>query len=156
MAGRAAATCIALNKLEFVPEFVEAAVGPGASEEFFNWVREANLPDPKVMLANGWSPSRQRPDIAAAAYASMTSYIVEMQSIQEKRAIAAAAWKILENAISMGLTDIALASAEKLAQEGLADEEADEATMEAAKPVLRHFSRSSIHRHMAKGQGGTP
>lgn len=146
MAGRAAATCLALKKPDHLGDFVEAAVGKAATDEFMEWVSKADLPDPKDMLRNGWTPSRQRPDIAVAAYTSMTSYIVEMQTIQEKRSVAVQAWGVLDTACKMGLTDIAMASTEKLAQEGLADEEADDAILAAAKPVIRHLTKSPIAR----------
>jgi hypothetical protein len=151
MAGRAAATCLALDKKDHMLDFVEAAVGHGATDEFAEWVKKADLPDPKDMLKNGWTPSRQRPDIAVAAYTSMTSYIVEMQTIEEKRSVAVAAWGILDVACQMGLTDIAMASTQKLAEEGLADDEADDAILAAAKPVIRRLSKSPIARITAQG-----
>jgi hypothetical protein len=146
MAGRAAATCLCLDKPRHIPDFVEGAVGQGATVEFLEWVEKADLPDPKDMLANGWAPSRQRPDIAVAAYTSMTSYIVEMQTTQEKKSVAVAAWNILDTACKMGLTDIAMASTQKLVEEGLADEQADDKILDAAKPVIRHLTRSPIGR----------
>jgi hypothetical protein len=146
MAGRAAATCLALDKPDQLADFVEGAVGKGATDEFIEWVRKADLPDPKDMLKNGWTPSRQRADIAVAAYTSMTSYIVEMRTIEEKRSVAIAAWNVLDVACRSGLTDIAMASAQKLAEEGLADEEVDDKTLQAARPVIRHLTKSPISR----------
>jgi len=136
VASRAYATCHALGRSHLAAAFVEAAVGEGAADEFATWVRESDLPSPEDMLRNGWKPSRNRLDIAIAAYTAMTAYVVRRPDSQEQRALAIPAWKNLQVACESGLTDIALAAADSLVNADLADED-DAPLFDAARPVIR-------------------
>jgi len=136
MAARAYATCHALGRAHIAAGFVEGAVGEGAADEFATWVRESDLPSPEDMLRNGWKPSRNRLDIAIAAYTAMTAYVVRRPDSQEQRALAIPAWKNLQVACESGLTDIALAAADSLVNADLADED-DAPLFDAARPVIR-------------------
>lgn len=139
MAARAYATCYALGRGHLAKSFVAAAVGAGAATEFSTWVQEANLPSPEEMLENGWTPSRNRLDIAIAAYTAMTAYVVRHPDIVEQRRLAVSGWKNLMTACEAGLPDIVATAGRSFINANLADEE-DHVLFEASRPVIRKLT----------------
>lgn len=143
--GRCAATCFALGRPELVDTFAHAAVGIGASTEFSQWCRDARLPSPEDMLKHGWAPDKRRLDVAIGALASLTEFVINSS---DKMSLAEGAWNILDRCCQAGLTDIAMSSTEVLVQAGLADDDISGNVLLAAKPVIRHLTKSPVAKVM--------
>lgn len=141
LTGRCMATLYALGKEDLVDTFIEACVGDGAATMFSEWRAKANLPTPEDMLRHGWSPDRRRADITIGALASMTEFVVNST---DPKLWAVPAWGILDKCCQVGFTDLAMGSTERFIQAGLADENMDSTIVQAAKPVIRHMSRSRV------------
>ena len=146
LGGWAMTACRALKMPEHTLSFLEASVGAGAATEYAEWLAKADLPDPQDMLDNGWTPSRQRPDIALAAYTSLGIHVTQLRTVAEKHAVAAHAWRLFEPAFDGGFIDLARTSAELLANHGFADEDCSPDILKAAQPVLRRLARSAAAR----------
>jgi len=141
MTGRCIATLFALEKPGLIDTFVHAAVGSAASISFAEWSRKANLPSPEDMLTHGWNPDKLRLDITIAGLTSVTEFVTKNE---DPKKWAAAAWGLLDKCCKIGITDLAMASTEVMVQHGLAEDDLDEAIIQAAKPVIRHLTKSPV------------
>jgi hypothetical protein len=97
---RAAATVRALelpNELEDL--FIESCVGEGAMQEFAEYRAEADLPDPKDVLINGWKIQPARLDKCYAIYNSIVAYTCSVEDKSERFRMAELAWKRIDEAV---------------------------------------------------------
>jgi hypothetical protein len=97
---------------------MEACVGEGAAAEYLAWAIEADLPDPRVVLAGGWSIPRQL-DRVHATYASITSLVIGLPEGQERMQLATQAWLRLADLGNVGHWDIVATHASALITDGL-------------------------------------
>jgi len=141
---RCVATAEILGEKELGVDLLAASVGAGMAGPWMAWVADANLPDPEVMLKNGWEPDRRRLDIAFAAYSSAVSFALSKKDKAEQRRYAVLAWKLLQTpALEMGLADVALAPAAALMRGGYSmSAGADIAAV--AEPIIFKFGTSGL------------
>lgn len=97
---------------------VESCVGEAAALEYVTWVRNADLPDPRDVLQNGWDIPRQL-DRVHAVYASITALIVGLADGPEKYQLATQAWKRLDDLANNGQLDIVATHAQAFIGDGL-------------------------------------
>lgn len=153
-AARAAATCFALNGVlrdefdnpingdDLALDFVSACVGAGAAVSFATWMKEANLPDPKDVLDNGWAPDKKRLDRTIAVYTAMTAYVLSLKEPKARVEYANKAWKVLGVAVDAHLNDMIAPSASALVHNGLGYGNLD--TKATAGPVLYKLGKTKV------------
>lgn len=147
MATDAIATCYALNQPDMAPIFVRGCVGEGEAIAWTNWVREADLPDPREMCLNGWTPDKRRLDRTMAALTAMTGYVLGQKTKETRNKMAAGAWKVFKAADEAGQLDLVVPSATKLSQAGLAARPGENSTPEtnaAAAPVMLRIGKGNM------------
>jgi hypothetical protein len=118
-----------LQSLEL--EFAKALVGPGAAKEWVNFVAKSDLPDPAVMVKQGWQPTN-RIDFNHAALGALTSYVTNRATKPEQQQTAQAAWMILKACVDGGIADITRRPAQDLIDAKLAHEGKVPADLKAA------------------------
>lgn len=135
---RAVATvrCLGLDpRLEHM--MVESCVGEAAALEYMTWARNADLPDPRDVLQNGWQIPRQL-DRVHAVYTSITALIVGLPDGHEKLDLATKAWHRLDDLANNGQKDIVSKHAQTLIGDGLGPQ------APGAPPALASISEKVI------------
>jgi MoxR-like ATPase len=115
---RCLATAACLGEQDLGLELLSAAVGPGLAAAWAEWTAYANLPDPKDVLENGWTPDKRRLDIAMAVYSSAVSFTLAKADPAEQRRYAIMSWKLVNTARKENLSDVVLAPAAALMRAG--------------------------------------
>jgi len=109
--------CLGMDsKLE--PMVIESCVGEGAATEYLSWAKNADLPNPRDVLNNGWKIDR-RLDRVHAVYASVTSLVIDQPDGAERYHMAAQAWNRLKELADHGQLDIVATHAQALIGDGL-------------------------------------
>lgn len=118
---------------------IESCVGEAAALEYITWARNADLPDPRDVLNNGWTIPRQL-DRVHAVYASITALIVGLPDGQEKYQLATQAWQRLDELGDSGSMDIVCTHAQAFIGDGLGP------VNSGVPPALRAISEKVILR----------
>lgn len=145
MAGRAMATVRCLEMSEDLEQFfVEACVGLGPAQEWISWRANADLPNPKDALVNGWPIDRTRLDRVMAVYSSITTYVTNIPDNKEKYQMATLAWNRLQDLINAGMSDMAMTHAQILSVQGCGYDTrgAPPALKNASQPIIKALSDS--------------
>lgn len=76
--------------------FLEACVGTAAAAELMEWLKNADLPDPKALLYGHvkWQHNSARPDRTAAVLAACTAFL-EPQGLQDRVRLADTFWRMI-------------------------------------------------------------
>lgn len=135
---------------KLVHQFLEAAVGVGPATEFLKYMAEADLPDPKSVLDDGWKIDTKRLDKTTAVTTSVLSYVTGIKQIAEKHKYAEAAWKFLKQLADVHMTDAVLTGSEILVQDGLgpATKGIPDFVKKAAEPVILALAPSPVMTHV--------
>jgi hypothetical protein len=103
----AAVTMSGSNLTEAVP-YVADCVGDGIAVELMAWCKEANLPDPRDLLAE---PDKfkvpERMDVTFAIMSALTAVVISDLTVPNWKAV----WKIIRKVIDKGAKDIVAPSA---------------------------------------------
>ena len=150
MAMQSLATCIALDKEDLAVNFIEAAVGSGFAGEWAAWSEAADLPDPVEVLEKGWKIDRQRLDICIATYSAVGSYIVGITDPDEQKRLAVRAWGLINQAIDVGVMDIAGPLARALSKSKLGVTSPDEKVVKAARNAMAFLGKSGMAAYLAE------
>lgn len=146
---RCVATSNVLSMGEFGGDLLTASCGPGVAAEWAEWVAYANLPDPKDMLENGWHADKKRLDVCFAAYSSAISYALGKTNKDEQKKYAIMAWKLLSDAVTNNLADLALAPAAALMRAGYTTKAGPE-VMAVCKSVIARFGETGLANYVRK------
>lgn len=154
-AERALATCIALGMPDEVSTaLIRGCVGDGAAVGFIQWRKDANLPDPADMLANGWTPNKHRLDISYYAYSALAGYVASKPKSAEKTRLGGIAYQLLDQACAAGLADLVYRPAVEILNADLLPSSLPSGEgRKAGLAVLARFKdRSRVLEEMAKAQ----
>ena len=138
MAGKSVATVRCLGMDPRLEQYlVEACVGLGAAQEWQTFLANADLPNPRDVLINGWPIDKTRLDKVMAVFHSVTSLVLGVANPQEKFQMATLEWMRLQDLLNAGMLDIAAKYAQTLTRNNLGfGKAAPDALKKAAKPVL--------------------
>jgi hypothetical protein len=120
-------------------DLVEACVGKGSAVAWASWVSKADLPDPLIMLQEGWPIDKQRLDRTVAAYTGMTAYVLNRKDKEERTRFGGRAWELLDDLCDASLGDLALTPARQLVNAGLGTKACKE-----ARPVMVRFGKTGL------------
>lgn len=151
MATRAYATIRAIGEKDrLIHQFLEAAVGMGPATEFMKYMTEADLPDPKSVLEDGWKIDTKRLDKTSAVTTSVISFVTGIKQTNEKHKYAEAAWKYLTQLSEAHMTDAVLTASEILVQDGLgpATKGLPASLIKASEPVMLSIATSPTFTHV--------
>jgi hypothetical protein len=132
------ATAQAIGKKELSLDLLEAAVGSGPCAEFATWMSEADLPNPKDVLDNGWSVNPDRLDINFAVLASATAYALSKTDKDEQRAAVVQMYRVLTKAVKDGSADVAMYQAKIIMKAGYTTKAGGDVE-KVAKPLIAYF-----------------
>jgi hypothetical protein len=145
---RCLATADALGKSELGIRMLQASVGEGPVVEWIEWVKKADLPDPKTALDGGWTPNRARLDIAFAVLGSCISWSLGKEDMNDRCKYVALSWKLLQKAIDNKLADVALYPAASLMRAGYSTKCAYPEVVAAARSVVLHFGNAGLSKYV--------
>lgn len=137
---RASATVAALKSgtaLEI--SLLRACVGEAAVKMFIEWRAKADLPSPKDVLENGFTPDL-RMDRSYAVYASLAAYVCEMAKGPKQNAAAIKTWRLFDHACRESLADLIYRPVKKLINSDLASM-SDKEVAQAAQPVIQRYPK---------------
>ena len=98
---------------EIALTLISGCVGPGPARELLTWQREADLPDPEVVLAD---PSQFRlPNRGDRQFAVLSALAAAVKANPTKERWEAA-FEVVQQAVTMGSADVAAVAARSLAQ----------------------------------------
>jgi hypothetical protein len=103
------ASCYAISDDSCILPLVTGAIGQGMAVEFATWLRDADLPDPEVLLVNpsAWTPDARRMDqVYAVLYSVAAAATKTVHSQKEFETRWLAAWEVLGRARKVGGKDI--------------------------------------------------
>ena len=124
--------------------FVEACVGLGPAQEWISWRANADLPNPRDALVNGWQIDSTRLDRVMAVFSSITTYVTNIQDDKDKYQMATLAWNRLQDLINAGMSDMAMTHAQILSVQGCGYDTrgAPPALKNASQPIIKALSDS--------------
>lgn len=148
---RAAATCDIIEpkgSIQGRSELVKGCIGAGVAKEWETWIASADLPHPKDVLENGWTPTKDRLDIAFAVCSTAIAYALEQQNVDERERLTLLSWKFLDMIDDKyKLGDIALAPATSLMRAGYSHKR--NAIFEAAaKRLTQKFGKTGLAQYV--------
>lgn len=145
MGGRCVATVrsLGLNK-ELENIMMEGFVGSGAALSWQTWVHEADLPNPRKVLLEGWKHDPSRIDKTVAVYTAVPAYILSLRDRKEQIEMATWCWKRVTDLHKEGQADIVMKVCKTLIQANLGRKSGNEALKKAAEPLLSHFGKSEL------------
>ena len=148
---RCIATAEALGMKQFGGELLVASCGTGPAAEWAKWVADADLPDPKDALEQGWLADRRRLDVAFAVYSSCIAYALGKTDKQEQKKYVILAWNMLESTVfKLELADLALAPAAALMRAGYTTKHNDQNVGAACKKTIARFGSTGLANYVGK------
>ena len=139
---RAWATCRCLGYDDsFAMQFIEGCIGEASATALATWLISANIPKPLDVLNNGWTIDKKRIDRCVAVYTSITNHVLTRKDEQEKKALAAKAWKRLEESMNANLLDLTAIYAKKLVNAKL-DRQGGADLADVSRPVMKRIALS--------------
>ena len=119
---------------------LEGCVGEAAAQTFLKWLNDQDLPEPKDVLKNGFTPDKFRMDRAFIVYNSVTQFVIANKS-DHKQFIenGVALWKIFQVAEETGgMLDITTDCINLAVKNGL-KRDADPRIAAIATPILKRI-----------------
>lgn len=135
--------CLGLDD-KFAMQFIEGCIGEAATVPLAAWVINADIPDPRDVLTNGWKIDKRRIDRCVAVYTSITNYVLARKDITERKALAVKAWHRLEESADANLLDLTAQYAKALIIAGL-DRVGGADLADASRPVMLRLVKSGAH-----------
>jgi hypothetical protein len=124
---------------------VEGCIGEATATMLYAWVKNANLPTPQQVLANGWEPDKKRLDRCIAVYSAMIAYVTSLKVARNAGGIAA--WRVLKQSVDAKLLDLTLPCAHALVRAGF-DSSAGPEMAEALKPVMLQLAKAGMGKYL--------
>jgi hypothetical protein len=152
-AARSMATCacLATNEDKYTDVrdiLLKGCIGQGATIALLKWLKEADLPTPEEVLKNGWKPDKDRLDRCIAVYSSLITYVLTLP-VEERKKVAAGAWRVIEQSDKAGgLIDMTATMAKKLVHAGLDEKCGVKEVTEVSKPILLRLAKSKVIDYM--------
>jgi MoxR-like ATPase len=143
----AAAECLGEKDLGL--ELLGASVGTGYAAAWAEWVAYANLPDPKDVLENGWTPDKRRLDVAMAILSSAISFALAKTDKAEQRRYAIMSWKLINTARKENLADLALAPGAALMRAGYTTKAGPDVEV-VCRDAISQFGATGLANFVAK------
>jgi hypothetical protein len=144
-AQNALATSLALKSGEGVEDaLITGCVGNEAGLDFRKWRKLSDLPTPQDMLANGWTPDKQRLDRSMYAYSALCGYVSSLPAGDTKIRAGGKTYNMLKEACEAGIADLLYRSATELVKSGLMPSTmVTQDHVKAAEYVLDRFKKKS-------------
>ncbi len=143
-ARRAWSTSKILERSDTVRDsLIESCVGQGAAASLIEYAAKTDLPTPLDVLSGKWAIPQNRLDIALAAYASTTGYVVQRPEKKERLELGPKMWEALHRLVEAGMSDLVVSSAKDLLKHGLGSTSSPAMKGPATK-VLRPLYQSGL------------
>jgi MoxR-like ATPase len=119
-ARRAWATSKILERSDTIRDsLVESCIGQGAAAAFIEYANKTDLPTPMDVLSGKWKIPTDRLDIALAAYAAATGYVVQRPDKKEKLELGPKLWEALHRLVEAGMSDLVVSHVKDMLKHGL-------------------------------------